>query len=92
VNIVDKRPLSTDGICVGCLHVAVGGGDGGFQDDDGVPRIHSSELSIFNEMWELWDADGSGELDMDEFGLALKMLMVTTTCCRMILDPAALSA
>jgi hypothetical protein len=39
-----------------------------------VPNF--SDLQDLEAMWALWDDDGSGELDKDEFKMALKMLQV----------------
>ena len=57
-------------------------------DEVEVPNF--SELQDLEAMWALWDEDGSGELDKDEFSMALKMLQVregrtasgaTDACC-----------
>lgn len=40
-----------------------------------VPNF--SDLQDLEAMWALWDEDGSGELDKDEFSMALKMLQVS---------------
>jgi len=35
-----------------------------------------ADLKDLNDLWDIWDEDGNGELDKDEFKMALKMLHV----------------
>jgi hypothetical protein len=48
-------------------------------DEMEVPNF--SDLQDLEAMWALWDEDGSGELDKDEFSMALKMLQVCEPNC-----------
>jgi len=46
------------------------------EEEEKPPQVSEEKQRDFDEMWALWDADGSGELNKEELREALKMLGV----------------